>query len=118
MLPDQFDQLLFTIFAEGSLVYKTFICISSGTYKRNLGPGYNTVFIHQVVHIGSLRVVCQADGIDSHFAHQCHIFFVMLRAECIAYFCAVLMATDSMKRQVFAIQKESFIRIGMIIAQS
>ena len=43
---------------------------------------------------------------------------VMLRAECIAYFCAVLMATDSMKRQVFAIQKESFIRIGMIIAQS
>ena len=97
VLANQFDELLFAILTEGKLVDKTFIRISSGTDKRNLSPSDDTVPVHQIVHISCLRIVCQADGVDSHLAHQCHIFFMMLGTECVTHFGTILMAAYPMK---------------------
>ena len=118
VLPDEFFQLFTAIGTEAFLIHKTTVQIAAGTYKGDFGPSDKAVTVHQVIHIGSLRIMGQTDGVDSHFGHQCGIFFMMHLTKSVSHFISFLMAAYTLKLQMFAVQEEAFLGIHPIEPQS
>ena len=118
MLADHLLQLFFTILTKRRLVDKTFVCITSRAHKRYLRPRHYSIPIHQIIHISSLWIMGQPNGIHPHLKHQPGIFFMVHRMECISHLRPFLMAAYPMQRQMFPIKKETLIGICRIITKS
>ena len=118
MLTDQFFQLLFPVLTKRRLVDIASILISPRPDLRNFSPSDNTVFIHQVIKVSSLRVMSQTNGISSHFYHNGCIFIVVHFIKSVSPFRPILMAAYSFQLQMFTIQEKAFLGIHMIIAQA
>ena len=78
---------------------------------RNLRPDDHAVLVAQVVEIGVVLIVRQADGVCAHLGDERHVLPVVLREQRVADAPAVLMAGDAAQRIGLAVEDEALIGI-------
>ena len=110
-LPDHLPELLSAIVPECLAVHKSLVGVATGSYKGNLRPGHDTCLVEQSVHLRSMRIVTEPDGVGPHLPDDGHILPVVGIGERIAYLRAVLMAAHPVQGQVTAVEEESLLRI-------
>ena len=79
----------------------------------DLSPNYQTALITEVIEILVVLIVGKSNGGGTHFADQIDVFFMVLRAQCIAVAPAVLMTGNTTEGVLFPIEDEALVRMDL-----